>query len=84
MAVLFFLKVAVFFWCRREAEKKDLSLERRRSGSSAVAAEFFIIATATSHLATGYTIAMVALATAWSPRRARRRGECRETGRQME
>lgn len=49
---------------------EDLSIEwrmRRRSGSSGGgASEFMIIATATSHLATGYTMAAVALATAWS------------------
>lgn len=49
--------------------------------------EFLIIATATSHLATGYTMAAVALATAWSPSDTRggmMRRAARETGRQME
>lgn len=49
-----------------------------------------IIVTATSHLATGYTMAAVALATAWSPpepperRRMMWQRAARETGRQME
>lgn len=45
-------------------------LWRRRSsggGGGSSASEFLIIATATSHLATGYTMGAVALATAWSP-----------------
>lgn len=44
---------------------EDLFIEGRRSGGGA--SGFLIIATATSHLATGYTMAAVALATAWSP-----------------
>lgn len=67
------------YQCRQEggkdndgAEKgggngEDLFIEGRRSGSGSGASEFLIIATATSHLATGYTMAAVALATAWSP-----------------
>lgn len=44
-------------------------LSRGGGGVAAAVAlsEFLIIATATSHLATGYTMAAVALATAWSP-----------------
>lgn len=46
---------------------KDLFIEGRRSSGCRVdASEFLIIATATSHLATAYTMAAVALATAWS------------------
>lgn len=57
---------------RREKDRKDLFIERRRSGGGGSggrvdASEFLIIVTATSHLATGYTMAAVALATAWSP-----------------
>lgn len=71
---------------------KDLFIEgRRRSGGGrGGASEFLIIVTATSHLATGYTIAAVALATAWSPpepperRRMMWQRAARETGRQME
>lgn len=84
----------------REKNGEDLSVKGRRrrrwrSGSSSSdgggggsdTSEFLIIATATSHLATGYTMAAVALATAWSRvgytgRMMRRAG--RETGRQME
>lgn len=60
----------------------------RRSGrGGGDASEFMIIATATSHLATGYTMATVALVTAWSPSETkgklmRRAGGV--TGRQME
>ncbi len=53
---------------RRGKNGEDLFIEARRSGSGGGgASEFLIIATATSHLATGYTMATVALATAWSP-----------------
>lgn len=45
---------------------KDLFIEGRRSGRRVDASEFLIIATATSHLATAYTMAAVAVATAWS------------------
>lgn len=52
---------------RRRANPRDLSIEGRGSGcGSGNDSEFLIIATATSHLATGYTMAAVALATAWS------------------
>ena len=88
-----------FYRCRQEGGKdsdgaegekmvRDLFIEGRRSGGDGGgASEFLIIATATSHLATGYTMAAVALATAWSlvgymGRMMRRAG--RETGRQME
>lgn len=98
----FSLKVAMLFfhWCRQEggkdndgAEKggeedgEDLSnvkrTRKRRSGAS----EFLIRVAASSHLATGYTMAAVALVTAWSLSDItgsvmRRAG--RETGRQME
>ncbi|CAB1455170.1 unnamed protein product [Pleuronectes platessa] len=58
----------------REMVKIYLSRRRRRRRSGGDgggdggggASEFLIIATATSHLATGYTMAAVALATAWS------------------
>lgn len=53
-----------------EKNGKDLFIEGRRSGGGGGgrvdASEFLIIVTATSHLATGYTMAAVALATAWS------------------
>lgn len=63
---------------RKEGKNcEDLSIKERRrrrmrkrssgGGSGGGASEFLIIATATSHLATGYTMAVVALATAWSP-----------------
>lgn len=57
---------------KQEGKKngKDLFIEGRRSGGGGGgrvdASEFLIIVTATSHLATGYTMAAVALATAWS------------------
>lgn len=78
---------------------KDLFIEGGRSGGRADASEFLIIVTATSHLATGYTMAAVALATAWSPSDSLGRsgggwgggggedvaaGSRGETGRQME
>lgn len=50
----------------------DLSVQGRKSGDGA--SKFSIIATATGHLATGYTMAAVALATAWSPSDVARRG----------
>lgn len=68
---------------------KDLFIagRRRSGGGRGGASEFLIIVTATSHLATGYTMAAVALATAWSPPERRRmmwQRAARETGRQME
>lgn len=69
-----------FYQCRQEGGKDNggvekggekmvkiyLSREGRSGGGGGGASEFLIIATATSHLATGYTMAAVALATAWS------------------
>lgn len=52
---------------------RDLSVQGRKSGSDDGASEFSIISTATGHLATGYTMAAVALATAWSPSDVERR-----------
>lgn len=58
---------------RKGKNGEDLFIEGRRRGSGrhGGASEFLIIATATSHLATGYTMAAVALATAWSPTNTR-------------
>lgn len=57
---------------RKGKNGEDLFIEgRRRSGGRGGASEFLIIAAATSHLATGYTMAAVALATAWSPTNTR-------------
>lgn len=58
--------------------------EWRRGGHGSATLEFSIISTATGHLATGYTMAAVSLATARLSSGRMLRQAARETGRQMD